>query len=323
MIQRTPHLVVFSLLVGLILPCSTTFAEVSASRGSGDSARTLIGGSIVGITDGADPVLDVPWDRIRLAADAQVLNEGGPVRPDGRPDVVFSPSHFWPFVVWAYNNQSDHDIAYAEWTGNDWSTIGYLTAGPENEVDPRAFISKEGRIYVVWWVDAAVPYVMLTSRRPVSPDWEAPMRVTPAGEAALRPTVVAIGNVVRIAYERSANVGISSPRELVIRRLNGTGQFDIEHVVTSGATPELDPILHVLSGKLWLDWKHSETEFGYVVLGVVLGDSWGQAARRPWNDRSWIGVEDARRAIQITVAELADTVSPVPPDSESETPTDP
>ena len=317
MMPCIPRLVVFALLVGWSLPGTIARAEVSSSRGPGDSARTLITGRIAGITDGADPVLDVPWDLVRPAANVHVLNESGLVRPDGRPDVAFSPSRFWPFVVWAYNNQSDHDIAYSEWNGDDWGTIGFLTASAENDLDPRAFISEEGRIYVVWWVDAVEPYVMLSSRRLVSPVWETPLRVTPVAEAARRPTVVAIGNVVHVAYERSSNLDISGPRELVIRRLNGTGQFDVEHVVTSGATPELDPILHVLQGKLWLDWKHSDTEFGY----VVLGNGWGHTVLRPWEDRSWIGVENVRRAIQIRVAELAAPSSL--PDSGSENSSDP
>jgi hypothetical protein len=316
MMQRFRILPILVLLVGW-LSSGATRAEVSSSRGPGDRARTLIVGSISNITDGADPVLDVPWDRVRPAPGVKLLNANGPVRPDGRPDVAFSPSRFWPFVVWAFNNQSDHDIAYAEWTGDGWGVTGYLTAGAENELDPRTFISGEGRIYVVWWVDAAQPYVMLTSRRLVSPDWEPPQRVSATGEIARRPTVVAVGDVLRVAYERSSNLDVSAPRELIIRRRNGNGPFEIEQVITSGATPELDPILHVLPGKLWLDWKHSDTEFGY----ATFGDSWGPAVIRPWNDPSWVGVEDVRRAIRFAVATSADVSSL--PGSESEIPTGP
>ncbi len=141
--QRTTNLITCGLVLGLLGAWGGARAEISSSRGSNDSARTLImGDTRVSITDGADPVLNIPWDRYRPAFNHQVLNESGAIRPDGRPDIFFQASKQWPFVVWAYNNGPDHDIAYSEWNGHGWSPTVMLTSGPEDEVDPRVFITE-------------------------------------------------------------------------------------------------------------------------------------------------------------------------------------
>jgi hypothetical protein len=309
--NRVP--VAAALVLGLIAAWDGVRGEVSTTRGSNDHARTLVmGDTRVGITDGADPVLDVPWDTYRPTNNHDVLNANGSIRPDGRPDIFFQSSKQWPVVVWAYNNGPDHDIAYSEWSGNGWTPMEMLTSGPEDEVDPRVFVTDEGAIYVTWWVNAEVPYVMATSRRLTTTDWDQPIRVSDTGESSLRPTIMQFEGVVRVAYELGTPGGIEAltARELIVRRRSGNS-FVLDHTFNATDPGALNPLLASTSSTLYMTWRDSAGRFG---CSVRTDNGWSEPFYEPIEDSSWIGVEIVRINLKRAIQGMPDTVPGEPGD---------
>ena len=66
-------------------------------------------------------------------------------------------------------------------------------------------------------------------------------------------------------------------------------------VVVSTDSLRLDAMLHTAEGKLWVDWKHDDQEFGCAELD---DQDWGPPAFEPWTDPAWVGEESIRKSIQ-------------------------
>ncbi|MCP3919291.1 MAG: hypothetical protein GY711_27445, partial [bacterium] len=64
-------------------------------------------------------------------------------------------------------------------------------------------------------------------------------------------------------------------------------------------TERLDVAMHSVAGKLWADWKSSELLFG--CSEFVSGSGWSTVIAEPWNDPSWVGAEEVRKAIRAEV----------------------
>jgi hypothetical protein len=215
---------------------------------------------------------------------------------DGPPEIAFYPQLGWPFVVWAWNNGTDHDIAYAQWTGTGWSEIRFLTASREDEVDPRAYIDADGTIHVVWWVDGEKPHVRLVRGR-LGQAWSPSLQVTPDNEFARRPTVVSVGAAAWVAYERTRpDADAADSRTIVVGRFGGTeGAFQPVHAIPVPGNLPADPALHLEHSRLWLDWRQAPEAYGWVQLTA---DGISEASFVPWDDPSWVGVERVRLLIR-------------------------
>jgi hypothetical protein len=283
-------------VLALALPAPSR-AEVAAGQRGSNVDTLLI--KPLGITDGVDPIPQW-WEPYRPLPPGFQLNTSGVLRLDGRPDVTWRPADGWPFVVWAYENQSDHDIALAHWKDGAWSAIEFLTAGASDEVDPRLFVEPDGTLHVVWCVaDAAASEKIQWLERPAQSDaWNAPVAAVPAGESGERPTVAVADGAVLVAYEREPPG--ASTREVVVRRQVNDGSFVEELVVLTGRAEALDPVLHVSGGKVWLDWKHGAAELGFAERTPA---GWSAIGAHPWLDASWVGEEMARHAIHGLVRE--------------------
>ncbi|MCP3919290.1 MAG: hypothetical protein GY711_27440, partial [bacterium] len=123
-------------LIGLLLVCAATSALAEVST----DGQQRLGSIILGIiTEGADPI--PLWQPLRPLPPGQILNPDGATRGDGRPDMTVrtleNPTRFWPVVVWAYNNGSEHDVAFSEWDGAQWTPVEFLTTAAGDELDPR------------------------------------------------------------------------------------------------------------------------------------------------------------------------------------------
>ncbi|MCP3980660.1 MAG: hypothetical protein GY716_15260 [bacterium] len=289
-------LLFLAVVLGWVVPVD---AEVSATRRSG-RAHTLLMDRL-SITDGADPVPTLGWAAYsNAAAVGTLLNPSGEARDDGRPDVVWHPTTGSPVVVWAYNNGTDHDIAFSAWTGTQWSAIVFLTASTDDEIDPRAFIEHDGTVHVVWWVDSDEPKVMMTRRNPTTGHWLAPLRVSAVDEQARKPTVAVLGQVPRVAYELEPGTNFQAGREIVVRRWEGD-VFASEQTVPAGINAEgLEPLLRVLGDTIWLEWFESATELGYARRAAGSAD-WGSPATVTLFGDSWIDVEDARKRVALQI----------------------
>lgn len=247
-----------------------------------------------------DPETIGVWQQFRDLPPNQVLNPGGDTRGDGRPDIAYKvsgepgPTGSWPVVVWAYKAGADHDVAIAEWTGTAWSAIVFLTAGIEDDLDPRAFVEADGTAHVVWWTDDELDRVVLATRSAATGLWSAPIEVIAGGR---RPSVAVLDGVLRVAFERDSVVA-GMQQEVVVLRREPAGSFGEESVATTARSEPLDAMLHVSGGTLWLDWMHGEGVFGSVEYGP---SGWGAVAEPPWSAPTWVGVEETRRAIEIQV----------------------
>ncbi len=281
--------------LALILACvlvAPAVAEVAVDS-PGGYMQTIVMGAI---TEGPDPIGQVAWEPIRPLPALQVLNPSGFTRGDGGPSFGWR-SNGWPVVVWAYNVGPDFDVALSEWDGSSWTSTAFLTSSVANEEDPRVFVEADGTTHVVWWKEGTPSRIFLATRPSGATAWDPTVTVSPAGDQARRPSVVVSGGTLRIAYERdSAQPGMV--RDVVVLEREAGGSFTEEFFVSTDRIDRLDPVLHAQDSYLWLDWKHDSDDFGCAQHD---GSSWSSDAMQPWSDPSWIGVEEARRAVRDAV----------------------
>src|SRR6185503_4501924 len=69
------------------------------------------------------------------------ISTNGDQRGDLWPDFGVNPVSGQAEVVWAYNDGSDYEIAFAETASGHWSPIGFLTSNTSRDVDARIAFS--------------------------------------------------------------------------------------------------------------------------------------------------------------------------------------
>ncbi len=281
-----------------LIPCLTV-AALAATVGplpvraevSADPSPAGVRMMILGIIEGPDPIPQVLWGPVREVDPDLFLNPAGAARGDGRPDVAIDPVTEWPHVVWAWNNGSDHDIAYSRWTADGWSETEFLTSGMSNELDPRIFVDDE-TIYVVWWEEVTNKVWLVT--RPRDGEWDISELVSQSLQTGMRPSVVPWGGTVLIAAEDDDGQG---GKLILIATRQAQGVYATETLGSAQGGP-LDVVLHTGQGKLWIDWRHSGEEFAYSEFN---DDSWGTTVTVPWTDDSWLRLEEIRLCIRSLV----------------------
>jgi hypothetical protein len=288
--------------VALLLGWGIASAEVSTTFHGERGLSTLLMDRVAGITDGADPIPQLRWNQYRRVNPKLLLNVSGAVRHDGRPDVGFHPEIGWPFVTWAYNNGNDHDIAFSYWEGTRWSETEFLTSELTDDVDPRIFVSPQHAVSVVWAVEGPDPRVLLSSRRIGETAWKPAIRLTSPNEIVAHPSIVAMNGTTWVAYERWRNVDGDATPTVVTKRARNDDTGLIARAFPSQRSHELDPVLHVNAGVVWMDWKFSDDAFAYVILE---GPGDHEVHLMPWADSSWVGVESVRLLIQRRVMGFA------------------
>jgi hypothetical protein len=95
-----------------------------------------------------------------------------------------------------------------------------------------------------------------------------------------------------VSYERSS---ISGGQEVVVATRNAAGGFVSTVVATTSRKEPLDSLLHVVGGTLWVDWRHAEDAYAWIVFD---GTAWSLPHIVAWDDHSWAGVEQARQFIK-------------------------
>ena len=305
--HRLPRLAVAA---ALLLLGGVAVAEVATQNGNNTTVdQTLL---MDRITDDADPIPQLRWNVYRPVPNEQLLNPSGALRLDGRPDIVWHPATQFPYVVWAYNNQTDHDIAFSSWVGDGWAPTEFLTSGIEDELDPRVWVNPDGMVVVVWWVDGPDPNVMISALPTGSDAWIDPVQVDPPGEHARRPTVILADGVYWVAYERQPSTLDNTVQELVVRRyVDLAVGFVQEHSITVNRTGVLEPVLQTNGQTTWLSWMNSANQFGYSYLDQDGG--WSAPEVEPWNDSTWVGVESMRRIVRTRVMHRALSSQEPPP----------
>jgi len=276
---------IYGFLLLLLLPglSSGVLAEVSCE---GEECDWLI---ILGITEEPDPVIWEDFDGNSL----NDLNPGGDGRGDGPPDFAIDVLSGGPVAVWAYNLGSSREIAFAQWGADGWTPTRLLTTDADQDSAPAIFGEPDGRLRVVWSrTVAGIETIWMIERAPGADEWTDSWQLTPAGRL---PSIAVLGRTLTVAYERDV---VGGGREVVIHT-RGKGVAPTTQVIaTTDRDERLDVQVHVNHETVWVDWKHSDTQFGYSEHSVDEG--WAaEPALVPWTDPSWIGAETVRREIRL------------------------
>lgn len=284
-------------LIGVFLAavCLPALGEVSTDILPGGAVQIVVLGS----TEGPDP-FGMSWQPYRDIPAFRMLNPDGEARGDGRPDIALPPTG--PYVVsWAWNAGSDHDIAVAQWTAEGWGPPLFLTAGPEDDLDPRLLVADNGILHLVWWTreNQAIRFSTLLND---SNFWAVPSNVTTPEERGRRPSVAIWNDTIHVALERDSSQP-DMAQEVVVKVRNPNGTFSDTTAARTRRIDRLDPVLHSESGWMWMDWKQGDDQFAFVVNG---GEGWSEPVTVPWADPSWIGVENVRQQIRQIVMALGE-----------------
>jgi len=246
---------------------------------------------VLGITEGPDPIPQVIWSPVRDVDEELFLNPDGGNRDDGRPDAAFHPDTGWPHVVWAYDEGTHHDIAISAWIGEVWSDIKKRSAPGTDDVAPRVSVSDAGTVYVAWGT-VELSHVWMSTFVPETSTWGDAERVTGLLGTGRRPSILEWEGTVLVAYERdSTRLG----QEVVVATRVGPGVYTEEIVATTAGNSPLDVILHDEQGVLWIDWRHSDSEYAYSIYSA---NAWSPLVTLPWTGDSWTRVEEVREAIR-------------------------
>jgi hypothetical protein len=276
-----------ALLAALLLPGMLTLNVQASGNGSDFNIYILI----LGIIEDPDPIPAITFQQVTDDEDP-LLNAGGALRNDGRPDTAFDPESGLPVVTWAYGSGNDYDIALSAWNGDTWSNMEFLASSAQQELDPRVYIDSFRKTYVIWWSPGDEDKIFMTTRASGDIHWKGQTQVSNDGR---RPSVVVHDDVVVIAFERDLAAG---GQEVVVASIRDDGSITAESVATTSRTDRLDAVVHSFDGMLWVDWKHADAAFAYSVLEKT---GWSDPRTLTWSDRSWIGEEAMRRVIKAEV----------------------
>ncbi len=268
---------------------SGVHAEVSTDVAAGPLVNTLIMGAT---TEDPDPIGVSVWLEYRSLPPERILNAGGYLRGDGRPDLT-ATSDGWPVAAWAQVAGGDHDIALAEWSGSEWGPTQFLTFGPVDDLDPRLFVEPDGTVHLVWWTDTPTDAVYLATRPAGSSVWGSAIHVSDPSESSRRPSMVIHAGSMRVAYERDSTVP-GMAQDVVVASREANDSLSRETIASTTRSARLDPMLHARDARLWLDWKYDNQTFNCT---EYFAGAWDGVSSVPWADSTWIGVETVRKAI--------------------------
>jgi hypothetical protein len=238
------------------------------------------GGGKPQITEGPDPIPHAASESDSDCDDSGAENTG---HDDGSPDLFVDPTTGETIAVWAFDAVTDHDIVVGEWDGDDCRpSLEFLTSSLVDEIDPRVFVDRDGTAYVVWWESGLPERVLLSYRLAGSRYWEFPVEIANGGR---RPAVMVHGGRLHVAYERDAPNG----QEIVLA-FPGDSGHDLEVVATTTRSEALEVVMHSEVGRLWVEWKHSDSELAY---SLRLGSGWTTPTIVPRTDLSSVREQSA------------------------------
>lgn len=241
---------------------------------------------ILGIIENPDPIPQVDWVSLTADPNSPDAREAGE-RIDGRPAFEFDRVTEDPFLTWAYDVGTDHDIAFNTWKKNDWNKkIEFVTSSTADEVDPRLYVDSHNHLYVTWWEDDSGSRIMLAKRS--GRRWDMSINIG----TGRRPSVAMWQGDLVVAYERDNALG----QEIVFARSSMGGPFVPEVVAVTTRTTRLDPIVHVRAGVMWIDWREADNVIAYSAYNNGV---WKMPMAKAWTDPSWLGELTVRHTIEL------------------------
>jgi hypothetical protein len=238
---------------------------------------------VAGITEGPDPIPHVVWAPIDTFFPSIDL---GPGRSDGRPDIT-EDSEGNPVITWIRRQGIARNVALLRWDGSAWLPVEFVTSGITERKDPRSQSKSADYFHVVWWVSGAIDRVYHTQGRPGA---FGPARIV--AEDARRPSVLQVGMSVYVAYERTT---FSGTQEVVVAVRSPGDAYLATPLFAVQRVGPLDIVIHEDGGRIWMDWKSSDTQMSYSTLADGV---WSAPEFVSWNDPSWAGSEATRAKIR-------------------------
>jgi len=278
-------------LIAILIVLGFPLAQLLWADDDGDGYGELnIFDLIVGIIENPDPIPQVHY--VNLTADP---NDPGArtrgQRFDGRPVFEFDRITQDPYLAWAYDAGTDHDIAFNTWDGSGWDpNIEFLTSSMADEVDPRMYVDRYNQLYMTWWEDEPDSRMLFAKRE--TRGWGHPIDIGSGRRPSL---AVWYGNLV-VVYERDRPFG----QEIVFAISHSGGPFVSEVVAVTSRTARLDPIVHVRSKSMWVDWKDSDNSIAFSQYHY---GSWDAPMVRAWNDPSWLGELKTRYSVELELTD--------------------
>jgi hypothetical protein len=282
-------------ILGIVLAASLLIAwTINPAEVRGGRVGDVVYVLVLQVIEGGDPVQGISWEPVSgtETGKGKPLNPSGDARGDGRPDVAIDPSTGWPLVTWSYWAGTDYDIAWAEWVGEDWSEIGFITSTIEDQLEPRSHIDVDGTIRTVWWEDLQSGKLYLAIREPGETVWGVPELIQHSGR---RPSIVPDSGSLLVAFEED---GPQGTQKVSVVTLLGESVAADETLSTTDREDPLDVAIHESGGTFWAEWKHSDDYFAYSVRGT---EGWGDPVLVPWTDHTWTGEEELRLIIRSEV----------------------
>lgn len=285
MIRKRPTLGGCLLLALLIGSAGSLHAEVTCENLDDFDAIECLFLLIAGITEEPDP-LTMP-DGPQAVGEGVIPSEGVTV-----PVPQVATGGGLTVAVWEEIDDGEAgDIMFAEWRPGGWQNLA-LTIGSIDERDPQVDVADDGTVYVTWW-EVEVPRQIRVARRdPVTQQWSFPVEFSQLFGGS-RPTVLAVGSEVLVAYERRV---WSGGQEVVVQGA-GSGHSLAEPVVLARTYREapLAIELHPHGTRPYIDWIHQDGYFGY---SEYVNGQWGASlSTRPLTQRANSGRRDILPAL--------------------------
>jgi len=282
-------------LIAIVMVLALSTAHVLWADGSEYYGELDIFDLIMGIIENPDPIPQVHYIPLFADPDSPDTRATGH-RDDGRPVFEFDRVNEDPFLAWAYDAGGDHDIAFNTWNKNKWHRrIEFVTSSTVDEVDPRLYVNQYNDLYVTWWENDPGSRIMVAKR--TGNGFDAPIHVG----TGRRPSVAVWDGELVFAYERDRADG-AGQEVIFARTVMGTiGEFiPPVTVAASTRTERLDPIIHVRSGMMWIDWKGADN---VMAVSMYQNGEWKTRMGKAWTDPSWAGELAVRHLIEIELTQ--------------------
>ena len=226
-----------------------------------------------------------PWGAALGNGRGAPLNLDGDQRGDMWPDFGINPVTREAEVVWAFNDGSDYEIAFARTESGHWGPITLLTANTQRDVDARlAFAPATGGTYVTFWTTDGTPTVKLIARSSPAAAWSPAEPVSTGAAPARLPAVLVAGTDVLVGYEEDAAAG---GRDLVLASRAASSapgtpflRQTIGHTDWGGSAHLILDIAG-MDQTVFAAWIQSETEIGYSIFNGV---TWEPPQYVPYTD---------------------------------------
>lgn len=200
--------------------------------------------------------------RALLAATLAVAAAVGYVFATDPPDSEVNPQTGYIESVVSTWNEFEWDIRHVVDPGQgkpEFSTV--LTSNGQDDLGPRIAIDPGGDTWVVWWRDGATPEVLYRKHDYSAETWSAESRISADGESSSHPVMVLDSSSVWVVFvvDQGSTTSVS---------VNGGGRDEVEPfpgrtILATTTHANVDAMVHVDSGHLWVTWVDSVDDVGW------------------------------------------------------------